>query len=58
MTVTVRYQVGTYKGEVNVNADENAEEAHIIALAKKQLFRNGTPGPMYYEHYEIIREGE
>jgi hypothetical protein len=35
MIATVKYQVATYSGEVQVNCNENDEDEYIIAKAKK-----------------------
>jgi hypothetical protein len=35
MIATVKYQVATYSGEVQVNCDENDEDEYIIAKAKR-----------------------
>ena len=34
MIATVKYQVATYSGEVQVNCDENDEDEYIIAKAQ------------------------
>ena len=35
MMATVKYQIATYSGEVQVNCNENDEDEYIIAKAKK-----------------------
>ncbi len=56
-TATVKYQIATYTGEVEVyGVDENDDNDHIIARAKAQLRRQGggCSLPMYYESWKII----
>jgi hypothetical protein len=49
----VEYWVADYHGTVRVVAGEDAEREHVVALAKRQIFRHGPPAPMYYERYEV-----
>ena len=52
--VTVRYQVATYSGTVDVWCDENADYNEIIAKAKALLRqRSGGTLPFGYQHFEI-----
>lgn len=57
MTATVKYQIGTYSGEVKVyNVDPNDETEHVIARAKRQVFRGAFP-PFGAESWrEVSRE--
>lgn len=41
---TVDYQVGTYSGVIAVMADEDSDTEHVVALAKRRLYRDGHPG--------------
>jgi hypothetical protein len=53
MIATVKYQVATYKGEIQVNCDENEEDHIIIARAKRKLIRLTGPLPFGYQHFII-----
>ena len=48
---TVKYQIGDYSGQINVNSNE-CDNEYIIARAKRVL-RKKTTLSMYYEHYEV-----
>lgn len=50
---TVKYQLGTYKGTVDIPCDENDDNEIIIARAKGKL-RKMKSMPMYSESYSII----
>lgn len=52
-TATVKYQIGTYSGTVEVPCNEETEHDTIISRAKNRL-RGMTSMTMYYESYEII----
>jgi len=39
MIATVKYQIATYKGEIQVNCDPGDDNEHIIGLAKASLRR-------------------
>ena len=52
----VKYQIGTYSGEININSNEDDYD-YIIARAKRVL-RNKTSMSMYYEHYEVVSVSE
>jgi len=55
MIATVRYQVATYSGEVQVNCNENDEDEYIIAKAKKIVTqRAGGSLPFGYESWKVI----
>ena len=55
MIATVRYQVATYSGEVQVNCNENDEDEHIIAKAKKIVTQKaGGSLPFGYESWKVI----
>lgn len=49
---TVKYQIGTYEGEINVNSNEDCHD-YIIARAKR-ILRRMTTLSMCYEHYEVV----
>ena len=55
MLATVKYQVATYSGEVQVNCNENDEDEYIIAKAKR-IVRQRTGGslPFGYESWKVI----
>ncbi len=60
-TATVKYQIATYSGEVEVHGiDENDDNDHIIARAKAQLRRQsgGCSLPMAYESWKITDRRE
>lgn len=55
MTATVKYQVATYSGTIKVNCEENDENEHIIAKAKRLLRqRAGGSLPYGYESWKVI----
>lgn len=55
MTATVKYQVATYSGEVQVNCNENDEDEHIIAKAKRIVTqRFGGSLPFGYQSYKVV----
>jgi len=41
MIATVKYQVATYSGVVQVNCNENDDDEYIIAKAKKNSYSKG-----------------
>jgi hypothetical protein len=55
--VTVKYNIGTYSGEVEVTCEPEDDNEQIIAKAKKLLKQKvgSYPAGMYYEHYKVIR---
>ena len=54
MTATVKYQVSTYSGAVEVNCNENDEDEYIIAEAKKIVTkRAGGSLPYGYESWKV-----
>ncbi|MPL74367.1 hypothetical protein SDC9_20239 [bioreactor metagenome] len=56
MTATVKYQVATYSGTIQVNCDENEEDDFIIARAKRKLGQKcGVPFPFGYESWKVIK---
>ena len=54
MVATVKYQVATYSGEVQVNCNENDEDEYIIAKAKRILTRAGGFLPFGYESWKVV----
>lgn len=56
MTVTVKYNIATYSGEMKVNCDENDEDVHIIAKAKRILIQMVGSLPYGYENWKVIRD--
>lgn len=51
MIARVRYQVGTYSGEVQVGCDENDENETIIAKARRIVKqKSGGSLPLGYEN--------
>lgn len=53
MTATVKYQVATYSGEVQVRCSEDEDDDVIIARAKRMLSR-GAPLPYGYQSWRVI----
>lgn len=53
---TVKYQIATYSGEVQVLCNEDDDNEVIIAKAKSSLKRksSGVPLPFGYESFKII----
>ena len=55
MIATVKYQVATYSGEVQVNCDENDEDEYIIAKAKRIVTqRSGGSLPFCYQSWKVV----
>ena len=55
MIATVKYQVATYSGEVQVNCNENDEDEHIIAKAKRIVTqRAGGSLPFGCEIWKVV----
>ena len=55
MIATVKYQIATYSGEVQVNCNENDEDECIIAKAKRIVTqRSGGSLPYGYESWKVI----
>ena len=55
MKATVKYQIETYSGEVQVNWNENDEDECIIAKAKRIVTqRSGGSLPYGYESWKVI----
>ena len=62
MNATVRYDVGTYGGQLTVAYDEGDDDATIIARAKAQLRRRCPGGSYYpsgtcYEAWQVLSRG-
>jgi len=56
MLATVKYQVATYSGEVQVNCNENDEDKHIIAKAKRIVTQKaGGSLPFGYESWKVVK---
>lgn len=55
MIATVKYQVATYSGEVQVNCNENDEDEVIIAKAKRIVTQKaGGSLPFGYESWKVV----
>ncbi len=50
---TVKYQIGTYSGKIDVNCDPDDDNDIIIGKAKRQLRKYDTLG-MAYRSYKVI----
>lgn len=56
MIATVKYQIATYSGEVQVNCNENDENEVIIAKAKRIVTQKaGGSLPFGYESWKVVR---
>lgn len=57
MLYSVRYFVADYSGTVMVNAADDADDAHVIALAKAKLQRQAGPFPSgpIYQSWRIVK---
>jgi hypothetical protein len=53
---TVKYQVSTYRGEVQVNCNEDDEDFVIIAKAKRILIRRVGPLPFGYRYFKVSKK--
>jgi hypothetical protein len=54
MTTKVKYQIATYSGTVSVPCDENDENEHIIAKAKRIINLKSGPLPFGHESWKVI----
>ena len=55
MITTVKYQVATYSGEVQVNCNENDEDEVIIAKAKRIVTQRSEGSlPFGYESWKVV----
>lgn len=55
MIATVKYQVATYSGEVQVYCDENDEDEYIIAKARRIVIQKaGGFLPFGYESWKVV----
>jgi hypothetical protein len=51
---TVKYQVATYKGQVQVNCLPDDDNEIIIAKAKRVLKRQVGPLPFGYQSFKVV----
>lgn len=58
MLATVRYQIATYTGEISVNVPTSADDAEIIAKAKRVASARGIgfSGPCFESWHVVARE--
>ena len=58
MIATVKYQVATYSGEVQVYCDENDDDEYIIAKARRIVTQKAGGflpfGGIYYESWKVV----
>lgn len=55
MIATVKYQITTYSGEIDINCNENDESDYIIAKAKRIITqKSGDSLPFGYQSWKII----
>jgi hypothetical protein len=54
MTATVRYQVATYRGEVQVNCEPDEENEVIIAKARRALIRRSGELPYGKQAWKVM----
>jgi len=55
MLATVKYQVATYSGTIQVNCGENDEKEYIEAKAKRLLSERCGGLPLGYERFELLK---
>ena len=53
MTATVKYQLATYSGVIEVSCDPNDDNDIIIAKAKKLLRQKAGSFPLGYQSFKI-----
>lgn len=52
---TVKYQVATYVGEIQINCNENDEDEYIIAKARRIVIQKaGGSLPFGYESWKVV----
>lgn len=49
----VHYQIATYRGIVDIVADDDADRELVIALAKDRLQRTGGPLPVGMQAFRV-----
>lgn len=54
MIATVKYQIATYNGEIEVNCDPGDDNEYIISVAKASLRRKAGHFPFGYESWKVI----
>jgi len=54
MLATVKYQIATYSGTINVNCSEDDEDTQIVAKAKTRLRKQSGEFPFGYQSFKII----
>lgn len=55
MTATVKYQIATYSGEIEVPCDPDEDNDEIIARAKRIEIRQfGGSFPFGYENWKVV----
>ena len=55
MLATVKYQVATYKGQMQIECDPDDENEHIITKAKRIVIqRFGGSFPFGYESWKVV----
>jgi len=54
MTATVKYQIATYSGIVDVNCTPENDNDEIIAKAKRILKQKVGSFPFGYQNWEVI----
>lgn len=55
MIATVKYQIATYTGEIQVNCEPNEEDEFIIAKAKRILrIHSGGSTPFGSESWKVL----
>ena len=60
MLATVHYEIGTYEGEVHVNASPDDDDDFIIAKAKRVAAHRFGPMPlgMYRERWKVTNRDD
>lgn len=55
----VRYQIATYSGDVEVSFDDpDADNEHLIALARAKLRRKTGPFPLGLQSFRVVSRSE
>lgn len=56
MRYVVKYQIATYSGEIEINADEGDDRDTLIAIAERKLTRIGGTLPIGHRSYRFERK--
>ena len=58
--ITVHYDLGSYEGDVRLNASDDEDDEVVLARAKCLLQRRGDGGPLgpCYERWRITKRSD